>query len=130
MILVLLMITIIIMIKILVIINLIYIARFDIKGILTAQYIVIKYIQMHYMYLLIVIHEHIYSYAYSGLYIYAYAKNCYKYIFRHISKLVHYHISHICVHTHICPCIIYKHTNTCAHKNIPISTDTGIYIYT
>ena len=42
-------ITIIIIIIIIIIINLFYIAQFDTKGILTALYIVITYIQMQYV---------------------------------------------------------------------------------
>ena len=42
-------ITLITIIKIIIIINLIYIAQFDTNGILTALYIVITYLQMHYV---------------------------------------------------------------------------------
>ena len=42
-----------------IIINLFHIAQFDTNGILTALYIVIKYIQPHHMHLCMDIHEHL-----------------------------------------------------------------------
>ena len=44
-----------------------YIAQFDMNGILTALYIVLYCKQMYYMHVCININEHSYSYTYTGL---------------------------------------------------------------
>ena len=58
-----------------IIINLIYIAQFDTNGILTALYIVITYIQMHYVHVC-TYEEQSYKYSYTCLHIHTYTVTC------------------------------------------------------
>ena len=58
------------------IINVIYIAQFDTNGILTALWIVIMYVQTHYMHVCVDIHEQLYPYTFIGLHIHTYTDTC------------------------------------------------------
>ena len=105
---------------IIIIINLSYILQFHTNGILTALYIVRKYIQKQYIegsrpewYILTTIHDwdiqfwfetldmHLriyikqsYSYTHTCLHIYTYTGTCAN-IYRHINKIVHTHITNL-----------------------------------
>ena len=80
-------ITIIKMIMMIMIINLIYVAQCDTNGILTALYIVIKYIQTQYVHMWSYMKQS-YSYTYTCLHIYTYTDtytNIYIY-YKHINN--------------------------------------------
>ena len=122
-------------IAIMIIINLIYIAQFDSKGNLTALHIVIKHIQTQYMHIWTYIKQS-YSCTYTCLRIYTYTSTCtniFVYTYEQdcpcsYNKLTHT-LTPTCVLRRICPCIIYIHTNTCAHVHIPIWIYMHIWTY-
>ena len=111
----------------------IYIAQFNTNSILTALYIVIKYIQMHHMPLCVDIYEHSYSYTYTGLYIYSctdtcpfsYFNNTYMYAqaYRCIGYQTH---THACIHTHT---HTHTHTRTHAHTTWMTQLETSTLLH-